>query len=126
MRKVCKNCKATYIEGDKYCRFCGARLGEPLLLGEIHYINDSFACVYGPPPMKRTHTCKKCEHSWETQMMVDKQRHCPECGGKAPVVEEKDPLDEVREAIIKKRNSYIKASEKNNHSAGIFSKWKRK
>ena len=52
--KVCQNCQNTYIEGDKYCRYCGAPMGTP------QYINDDFAEIYGPPPMKRTHKCKKC------------------------------------------------------------------
>ena len=54
MRKVCANCGENYINGDKYCRYCGAPMGKPA------YIEEDFACIYGPPPVKRTHTCAKC------------------------------------------------------------------
>ena len=77
-RKVCANCKETYIEGDKYCRFCGAPMGEP------DYIPENFACIYGPAPVERTHICKKCGNSWKTFDMVDDARWCPKCGGEAP------------------------------------------
>ena len=78
MRKVCANCRETYIEGDKYCRFCGAPLGKP------DYIEEDFACIYGPKPMTRSHTCVKCGYKWETCTMVDNERYCPLCGGSAP------------------------------------------
>ena len=77
-RRVCGNCSNTYIEGDKYCRFCGARMGNP------KYIDEEFACIYGPPPVKRVHTCKKCGYTWETCQMIDRECWCPECGGPAP------------------------------------------
>ena len=78
MRKVCSNCKNTYIEGDKYCRFCGAPMGKP------DFIEERFAYLYGPPPIRRVHTCANCGFSWETNQMDDKQRWCPQCGGSAP------------------------------------------
>lgn len=84
MQKVCANCKNEYIKGDKYCRFCGAPMGTPV------YITENFAEIYGPPPVKRTHTCKDCGHLWQTTEMIDNQRWCPECGGKAPVTDEED------------------------------------
>ena len=34
MRKVCANCKENYINGDKYCRYCGAPMGEQI--GRAH------------------------------------------------------------------------------------------
>lgn len=77
-RKVCANCKNTYIEGDKYCRYCGAPLGKP------DFIPEDFACIYGPPPVRRVHTCAKCGFSWETDLMIDNEKWCPECGGSAP------------------------------------------
>ena len=70
-RKVCANCKNSYREGDKYCRYCGAPLG-------------NFACIYGPPPVERTHKCEKCGFSWKTTLMIDNEQWCPECGGPAP------------------------------------------
>ena len=78
LRKVCSNCNKTYIEGDKFCRFCGAPLGR------AKYIEDEFAMIYGPRPMKRFHKCQRCGYEWETELMVDKQAWCPKCGGEAP------------------------------------------
>ena len=75
--KVCANCKETYIEGDKYCRYCGAPMGKAA------YIDEDFAC-------KRVHTCKKCGYSWETELMIDDERWCPQCGGRAPVTSEEE------------------------------------
>ena len=34
-RKVCANCKNTYIESDKYCRYCGAPMGKPEFIPDI-------------------------------------------------------------------------------------------
>ena len=78
MRMVCANCREPYINGDKYCRFCGAPMGKP------EYIEEDFACIYGPPPVNRTHTCAKCGYSWKTCEMIDNARWCPKCGGPAP------------------------------------------
>ena len=27
-REICRNCNNPYIEGDRYCRFCGAPMGK--------------------------------------------------------------------------------------------------
>ena len=78
MRKVCANCKNTYIEGDKYCRYCGAKMGKPA------FIPDNMACIYGPPPITRVHKCVKCGYTWTTNQMIDRERYCPKCGGSAP------------------------------------------
>ena len=78
MRMVCANCREPYINGDKYCRFCGAPMGKP------EYIEEDFACIYGPPTVNRTHTCAKCGYSWKTCEMIDNARWCPKCGGPAP------------------------------------------
>ena len=83
-RKVCANCGESYIEDDKYCRYCGAPMGTPV------YKEIELACIYGPMPMKRTHRCSKCGFSWETELMIDKEKWCPECGGEAPFTTEKD------------------------------------
>ena len=80
MRKICANCKSHYIEGDKYCRFCGAPMGTP------KFIKEDFATIYGPPPVKREHNCLKCGFSWETWEMIDAEKYCPQCGGEAPAV----------------------------------------
>lgn len=82
MRKVCGNCKKTYIEGDRYCRFCGAPMGTPA------YIPEQFACIYGPMPVKRIHTCQSCGYTWDTMQMIDNERFCPICGGRAPATEQ--------------------------------------
>ena len=79
-RKVCGNCKKDYIEGDRYCRFCGAPLGRP------EFIDDDFGCIYGPAPTERVHKCDKCGFEWRTIKMVDKEQYCPKCGGNAPGV----------------------------------------
>lgn len=82
MIKVCANCKSPYVEGDRYCRYCGAPLGT------AEYIEEDFDCIYGPPPVRRVHTCSKCGYSWETGLMIDNENWCPKCGGRAPVTEE--------------------------------------
>ena len=78
---VCANCGNVYIGGDRYCRFCGAPMGKP------KFIMQEFACIYGPPPVKRVHKCVKCGFTWETCSMVDRQEFCPRCGGDAPYTE---------------------------------------
>ena len=75
---VCANCRQAYITGDKYCRYCGAPLGEP------EYIPEDLAFIYGPPPTERKHICRNCGHTWTTFLMIDKEEFCPECGGSAP------------------------------------------
>ena len=82
-RKVCANCGQYYNDGDKYCRFCGAPMGEP------EYIDDIMACIYGPPPVKRTHKCEKCGYRWKTMKMIDNEQWCPKCGGPAPATEDR-------------------------------------
>lgn len=81
---VCANCQNFYRDGDKYCRYCGAELGKPL------FIEKWIACIYGPPPIKRTHTCEKCGFSWETFEMIDEEGWCPQCGGAAPATSEEE------------------------------------
>ena len=81
MMKVCANCKQNYIEGDKYCRYCGAPMGTPF------FIEEDFNTIYGPPPKKRVHTCSVCGYTWKTSLMIDKEKWCPMCGGPAPVTE---------------------------------------
>ncbi len=77
-KEVCANCKQTYIKGDKYCRYCGAPLGDPV------YIQEVFACIYGPEPVERVHNCSRCGYTWTTTQMIDDERYCPKCGGYAP------------------------------------------
>ena len=84
--KVCANCKNTFAKGDKYCRYCGAPLGKP------DYIEEDFACIYGPLPMKRVHECADCGYSWVTNLMIDDEKFCPKCGGAAPVQSEEEWL----------------------------------
>ena len=67
-RKVCANCKNTFLEGDRYCRFCGAPMGKP------EFIEERIALIYGPEPMERLHRCEKCGYEWKTREMVDKER----------------------------------------------------
>lgn len=84
-RRVCANCKNTYREGDKYCRYCGAPMGKP------EFIVEDFGCIYGPPPVNRTHTCKKCGFTWNTCLMIDDERFCPQCGGETTVTGDEEP-----------------------------------
>ena len=79
--KVCANCRSGYIEGDRFCRFCGAKMGK------AEFIEEDIGCIYGPPPMRRVHVCEKCGYTWETNQMIDNSRFCPECGGRAPAPE---------------------------------------
>ena len=88
--KVCRNCHQSYIDGDKYCRFCGAPMGTPDYI-EPHYpgyIDEEFGCIYGPPPTKIVRKCNICGYIWETGRMVDNERFCPQCGGSAPYEED--------------------------------------
>ena len=77
-RKVCANCKNDYIEGDKYCKYCGAPLGKP------DYTQAIRSPLYGPPPVMRFHECPNCGYVWNTYVMIDKGRYCPKCGSLAP------------------------------------------
>ena len=94
-RAVCANCGKPYRKGDRHCRFCGKEMGKP------RYVFEPTACVYGPPPIKRNHTCKACGYSWDTYSMIDDERWCPECGGAAPAVGDPDAcdLDDIHKAI---------------------------
>ena len=83
-RAVCANCEKPYRESDKHCRFCGKENGKP------KYIFEPSECVYGPPPIKRSHTCSECGYTWETYRMIDDEQWCPECGGSAPAVGDED------------------------------------
>ncbi|MCR5794933.1 MAG: zinc ribbon domain-containing protein [Solobacterium sp.] len=75
MKAVCANCKQTYIKGDKYCRCCGAPLGDPV------YIPLDFDCIYGPLPMDWMYECSKCGYIWTMEWMGDIAYYCPKCGG---------------------------------------------
>ena len=83
-RKVCANCGNSYREGDKYCRYCGAPMGTP------EFIVEEIACIYGPPPVSRTHKCGKCGYTWKTTLMIDDEKYCPECGSAASVVDSEE------------------------------------
>ncbi|MBR0372952.1 MAG: zinc-ribbon domain-containing protein [Mogibacterium sp.] len=89
LRKVCANCHNAYVEGDKYCRYCGAPLGTP------KFIEEEFSCIYGPPPVQRVHTCTKCGFSWSTCLMIDDEHWCPKCGAAAPVTAVESDYDGV-------------------------------
>ena len=78
--KICRNCKNSWREGDKYCRYCGAPLDYP------DYKIKEFYTIYGPRPVRRKHSCKKCKYTWDTDLMVDKEEHCPRCGSSVEIV----------------------------------------
>jgi hypothetical protein len=77
----CGNCH-TYLGKDKYCRICGTKRGE----GAFKPYLDAYSTVYGPRPMTRTHKCEICGYTWKTNLMIDHEDHCPECGGNSPVI----------------------------------------
>ena len=79
MGKVCGSCGSDWVEGDRYCRTCGAPLGEPRV------IPDAPAPVlYGPePPKERAYRCTRCGFSWTAWAVTDEGRFCPRCGGSA-------------------------------------------
>ena len=79
MEAVCPNCKSDWIQGDRYCRFCGAPMNQP------GYKIRNFACIYGPEPRLRKHECPQCHYSWETNQMIDREKYCPRCGAEAEV-----------------------------------------
>ncbi len=81
---VCANCSYQAIPGDKYCRQCGREIGK----GTYVPTDDLMECIYGPPPVRRTHKCDKCGYSWSTYRMIDREKKCPKCGGNAPCEEE--------------------------------------
>lgn len=82
--KVCGNCRNIWREGDKYCRYCGAPMDNP-----SYQIRD-FATIYGPMPVERIHVCSKCNYSWKTELMIDKEHFCPQCGATASSEETKE------------------------------------
>ncbi len=81
--KVCASCRARVDSNDRYCRVCGAIMN-PVVSNNADRIMQ---CIYGPPPRKRKHTCVKCNYTWETVSMIDNQKYCPKCGGKAPGID---------------------------------------
>ena len=83
--KVCANCKNHYIDGDTYCRYCGAKLGTP------DFIPENFACIYGPPPVEREHKCKQCGYSWKTHLMIDDEDYCQKKKKKTQVISPEEP-----------------------------------
>ena len=82
-RLVCANCSFIVKDGDKYCRQCGTEIGK----GAYLPIDDLMQCIYGPPPVDRMHTCEQCGYSWYTYLMIDHEKNCPKCGGRAPYIE---------------------------------------
>ena len=78
MREVCPNCESPWRDGDRYCRYCGAPMTNP------KFVPDRTSTVYGPRPLTRLHRCAACGFSWTTRRMVDREKHCPQCGGSAP------------------------------------------
>jgi rubredoxin len=77
----CGNCHE-HLGKDKYCRICGTKRGE----GAFKPYVDAYYPVYGPKPTETTHKCDVCGYTWSTYLMIDKERYCPECGGRATVI----------------------------------------
>lgn len=74
----CGNCHATLGEKDKYCKKCGTKRGE----GAFAPYKNVMRCIYGPPPVERTHLCSGCGYQWTTIAMIDTDKYCPQCGRK--------------------------------------------
>lgn len=92
-RKVCRKCKNNYITGNKFCIYCGAKLGRPLKVedesSEVNSTNNK--------PINRIHECKNCGYTWYTYTTDDLAEFCPECGKPAPGIELKNiDLKEVK------------------------------
>lgn len=83
--RQCGNCHAGLEPGDKYCRLCGTKAGE----GAFEPYQNLMQCIYGPMPVPRTHTCTKCGFSWQTTLMIDRQKYCPQCGSPATVSDDR-------------------------------------
>ncbi len=72
----CGNCHK-YSGDQAFCPYCGTKSGE----GAYEpYPDDSMQCVYGPPPVERTHKCESCGYEYTTCRMIDDERYCPKCG----------------------------------------------
>ena len=84
-KDMCGNCHAKLLEGDKYCRICGTKVGE----GSYEPYQFFEGCIYGPPPVDRFHQCEVCGYQWKTHVMLDRQNFCPKCGGHAPYKDKK-------------------------------------
>lgn len=83
-RSHCSNCNSVLNPNDKFCRICGVSTSD------AHYVPSMNSCaeIYGPPPVRRVHTCRDCGYQWETYEMQDDEKYCPLCGGEAPAQEE--------------------------------------
>lgn len=77
---ICGNCHSRVDANDKYCRICGTKIGDDY----IHPSSQLMQCIYGPMPVERTHVCEKCGYTWTTCLMIDSEKFCPKCGGRAP------------------------------------------
>ena len=79
----CGNCHESLSDGDRYCRRCGTRRGE----GKFEPYLNLMQCIYGPMPVKRTHTCPTCRTAWVRELMIDNEIYCPHCGGRVSIQE---------------------------------------
>ena len=77
----CGNCHKSLSDGDRYCRHCGTRRGE----GKFEPYMNLMQCIYGPLPVKRTHTCPTCRTAWVRELMIDNEIYCPHCGGRVVI-----------------------------------------
>ena len=100
--RVCAKCGRIYIPKDRYCRFCGTPMGLPEFIEQ----DDGFICANGPEAVKRLHICVQCGHMWKTELMVDEQRYCPICGGRAPALKKKDWTSVFYKAVVSKVKKY--------------------
>ena len=83
----CGNCDSLLGEGDRYCKYCGTERG----LGNYVPSMSGMECIYGPPPIERTHKCEKCGNIFTVFAMVDSGKYCPRCGGRTVIIAEDNP-----------------------------------
>lgn len=81
----CGNCAEHIGTEDQYCRYCGTKRGK----GSFKPYYNEPQCVYGPPPVRRIHSCTKCGFEWSTSVMIDRQRYCPKCGSSCNVTKDR-------------------------------------
>ena len=77
LQVYCQSCEKVAEPSDKYCRYCGAAIGQPKFRPGVRNI----AQIYGPPPMRKEHNCEACGHRWRSFGGSDEQKYCPVCGG---------------------------------------------
>jgi len=80
----CGNCHKSLRDGEKYCRYCGTKRGD----GKFEPYQNLIQCIYGPMPVERVRKCTKCKNKWKTNLMIDNEDFCPDCGAPSRIIKE--------------------------------------